>query len=90
MAITRKPQSKAAPSVDIDALINKGGTIAQAGQGTPDAEQESDTSAFTLRVPKALLRDVDAHLKKKPIKTQRQYWILEAVMEKLERERSSR
>ncbi len=56
--------------------------------GAQDApgEAENGTAAFTLRMPKELRRRLDAHLKGKPIKTDRQFFILQAVVEKLERE----
>lgn len=88
MAIARKPQAKPqaqSPSVDVDALIAKGGSVAR-----PEAvEAQSDddgVGSFTLRVPKTLLSQIKQQLKAKPIKTDRQRWILEAIVEKLERD----
>lgn len=86
MAIARKPQTKSetpAASVDVDALIAKGGSVSQT---TTQDSTKDEYGAFTLRVPKKLLSQLDAHRKSKPLKTQRQYWILEAIVEKLERE----
>ncbi len=89
MAIARKPTRRdgQGSGVDIDALINKGGSVAASPHpnGEPDAE---DDAAFTLRMPRKLLQSLDAHLKTKPIKMPRQFWILEAILEKLERERT--
>lgn len=79
-----KPQHNSSAPVDVDALIAKGGSIAQ-----PDVlakEEAKDTAAFTFRIPTDLLGTLDEHLKKRPIKTARQYWILEAIVEKLEKE----
>lgn len=87
MALSRKPIRTDGQSsgVDIDALINKGGSVATE---VPPVDEAHDDAAFTLRVPRKLLQRLDAHLKNKPIKTPRQFWILEAVLEKLERESS--
>lgn len=86
MPITRKPKPiKAAEpnAVDVDALIAKGGSVAQA----PAAEAASkDMISFTLRVPKHILDTLDDRLKKQPYKVPRQQWILEAIVQRLERE----
>ena len=84
MAIARKPKSQNAsmPPVDVDALIAKGGSIA-----TPEPTHEPKaTTSFTLRVPGEILTALDEHIKKSPYKVPRQQWILEAIMQRLERE----
>lgn len=80
MAIARKPKStkKGKQDVDVDALISKGGSVA--------TETTNKTTAFTMRLPGDLLRRVDAAVKKRPLKTPRHTWVLEAILEKLERE----
>ena len=84
MAITRKPSSAKRPSdgIDVDALINKGGTPASQ---VADKPQEG-TVAVILRVPSEMLEQIDVSVKSRPIRTPRHTWLLEAVHEKLSRE----
>lgn len=80
MAVARKPKAlkNGKQDVDIDALINKGGSVA--------TDAEPKTTAFTIRLPGDLLQRVDTAVKKRPLKTPRHTWVLEAILEKLERE----
>lgn len=80
VAITKKPKPQAASAgVDIDALINKGGSVA--GEARPTAP-----SSVILRLPADIIGRVDQAVKARRIKTPRHTWLLEAVVEKLERE----
>jgi len=84
MAISRKPKrtgSDATKRVDVDALIRKGGSVAGKNGG-----QERDAVPVILRVPEDILEKVDASVQARRIKTPRHTWLLEAVLEKLERE----
>ena len=84
MAISRKPKQSsnaAAKHVDVDALISKGGSVAGKNAG-----QEKDTVPVILRVPEDILRKVDASVQARRLKTPRHTWLLEAVLEKLEKE----
>lgn len=84
MAISRKPRQSsgaAAKHVDVDALINKGGSV-----GGKNGAQERDTVPVILRVPEDILQKVDASVQGRRLKTPRHTWLLEAVLEKLERE----
>lgn len=84
MAISRKPKqssSAATKAVDVDALINKGGSV-----GGKNGGQERETVPVILRVPEDILEKVDASVQARRIKTPRHTWLLEAVLEKLERE----
>lgn len=84
MAISRKPKqssSTVAKHVDVNALINKGGSV-----GGKNGGQERDTVPVILRVPEDILEKVDASVQARRIKTPRHTWLLEAVLEKLERE----
>jgi hypothetical protein len=86
MAISRKPKqssSTATKQVDVDALIKKGGSVAG-----KNGVQEKDTLPVILRVPEDILARVDASVQSRRIKTPRHTWLLEAVLEKLEREPS--
>jgi hypothetical protein len=82
MAISRKPQRSASSSVDVDALINRGGSP------SPDAEsrEKSATTPLLLRVPTDMLEQVESVLKARPVRLPRHTWILEAIHEKLSRE----
>jgi hypothetical protein len=82
MTISRKPKTEqaTAKNVDVDALINKGGSIAQ----RQDAELKE--KPVILRVPEDVLERIDATVKARRIKTPRHTWLLEAVLEKLEKE----
>lgn len=81
MAISRKPQAaaKSRDVVDINALIHKGGSSAseQAREGE---------KPILVRLPSDLLSRIDLSVKRRRIKTPRHTWILEAIVEKLERE----
>jgi hypothetical protein len=78
MAISRKPkpQGQVDTPVDVEALINRGGSIAS----------DSPTATVNLRMPASLVGRIDEALKGHPIKKPRHTWLLEAVIEKLERE----
>jgi ethanolamine utilization microcompartment shell protein EutL len=82
MAITRKPAKPAeAQPVDVDALIRKGGSVA--------AEAETDAgkaAAVVLRIPAEAMARIDQAVQARRVKTPRHTWLLEAVMEKLDRE----
>jgi hypothetical protein len=86
MPITRKPaapKTTQAEAVDVNALIAKGGSVAQA---VPEEADPKEMASFTLRVPKEILATLDDRLKKQPYKVPRQQWILEAIVQRLERE----
>jgi hypothetical protein len=84
MAITRKPKTQptpTAPKVDVDALINKGGSVTRLAAAETDKKQVY----VQLRLPKELVDQIDESLSGRPIKTPRHTWFLEAIHEKLER-----
>lgn len=77
MAVTRKPATlKVQP--DVDALILKGGSVAS-------QRRHDKPASVVLRIPPDLLERVDAALAARPLKVPRHQWLLEAVIEKLER-----
>ncbi len=78
MSVTRKPRAKAP---DVEAIISKGGSVAKR-----DTKSEKGTTPVVLRIPIAMLQEVDQTLEARPIKKPRHTWLLEAVQEKLERE----
>ncbi len=86
MAVTRKPAKKPAPpAVDVEALILKGGSVAGEAEA---AGQTSKTASVVLRIPADLMERVDLAVQARRIKTPRHTWLLEAIMEKLDREQT--
>ncbi len=84
MAITRKPNaSPPRPDPDIDELIRRGGTAP--GQGR-ERDAESEAIAVIVRIPAKMLADIDRSVKARQIRTPRHTWLLEAIVEKLDRE----
>ena len=84
MAVTKKPKPKAtAPVVDVDALIRKGGSIA--AEPSP-ADSGPRAVSLVLRLPAEVAQRIDQAVQTRRVKTPRHTWLLEAVMEKLERE----
>lgn len=87
MAIVRKPKKTetAEPKEQsVMALINKGGSTAASGI---DEEREGDKEiAIILRMPKGTVSRADKARKTRKVKTPRNTWLMEAVIEKLERE----
>jgi len=84
MPITRKPKATVPQEVDVDALISKGGGVAE--RGSQSDRKGSATSPVVLRIPAHLLGRIDEVLASRLLKTPRHTWLLEAVLEKLERE----
>jgi hypothetical protein len=83
MTITRKPKPAVASGpVDVEALINKGGSVAR------QEEQVSDRKEVpvVVRIPSDLLSRIDALVGKRQLKTPRHTWLLEAFLEKAHRE----
>ena len=86
--ITRKPKAGqgANPSAQeekIKAVIFKG--MASPAETTPVAESEQIEQQVKLRLPVSLLQKIDASVKSQRIKTSRHRWLMEAIIEKLER-----
>ncbi len=85
MAISRKPKTseKQVKEQNINALINKGGSIAKENS---DGGKQPGGKPILIRVPAEALQKIDEIVSAKKIKTPRHTWLLEAVFEKLERE----
>lgn len=86
--ITRKPtvgKVGAQPPEEehINALIFKG--MAPPAEVTPSHEEEDEEQQVKLRLPLSLLKKVDSAVKAQPIKTSRHRWLMEAIVEKLEK-----
>ncbi|KZZ28784.1 hypothetical protein A3753_11980 [Sulfitobacter sp. HI0082] len=50
-------------------------------------EADEEVAALTVRVPRALVSDIDQERKARAVRVPRNTWILEAVVEKLDREK---
>lgn len=83
MAVTKKPKKEevaANKAVNVTTLINKGGSVAVAPN---DLEKEQ---AFPLRVQRKTFLRVDAALKARRVRTSRNTWINEAILDLLDKE----
>lgn len=89
MAITRKPAKPVEPApVDVEALIRKGGSVAGEGDAGGKAARPGKAASVILRVPADVMERVDRAVQARRIKTPRHTWLLEAIMEKLDREQT--
>jgi hypothetical protein len=88
MAISRRPKPTlvtTAPAVDVDALINKGGSVARS-EAEPAPSSVSKPAPVVLRMPPDVLARIDQAVEARRVKVPRHTWLMEAVIEKLERE----
>jgi hypothetical protein len=87
MALTRRPKPPAAAAtagaVDIDALISKGGSVARVAEPAPPPKKPAPV---VLRMPPDVLVRIDQAVEARRVKVPRHTWLMEAVVEKLERE----
>lgn len=79
MAIGRKaskntPDQKSS-GVDVDALIEKGGSHAGGEEKAP----VDDIQKITVRLPTNLVREIDEAIAKRPISISRNQWLAEAA-----------
>jgi uncharacterized membrane protein len=80
MPIAKKPiQDEETSESQINAVISKGGSIAK--------QDKAGNQKILIRIPNHLLDRVDRDLTSQPLKTPRNTWILEAILEKLERQK---
>ena len=86
MAVTRKPidgQAPEGPLQDDPAFqqyLRKGGSAAK-----PQQEPPKDVR-FTLHIPGPLCQELDQLREARPLKISRHQWVLEAILEKIQRE----
>ena len=84
MAVSRKPANDTKPSTEekaLQAYIQGGGSTAKTEQ--PPAAHEIRQS---VSIPDRICQDIDNLRLNRMIKTSRSRWILEAVIEKIERD----
>jgi hypothetical protein len=88
MAVTRKPKDEQAPQGPLQddpafqQYLQKGGSAAKSQQETPKDVR------FTLQIPGPMCQDLDQLRQARPIKISRHQWVLEAILEKIQRERT--
>ena len=85
MAITAKPKQTSTPGVDVDALINRGGSVA-APEKTKNEDLSETVQKVLLRVPGDILKSMDAQIKARRVPTSRNQWILEAIVAQVEKD----
>jgi hypothetical protein len=80
MPIAKKPtQDEKTSQSQINAVISKGGSVAK--------KDKASSQKILIRIPSDLLDQVDTDLGLRPLKTPRNTWILEAILEKLARQK---
>jgi uncharacterized membrane protein len=80
MPIAKKPtQNEETSENRINAVISKGGSVAKT--------DKTRNQKILIRIPNELLDRVDRDLTARPLKTPRNTWILEAILEKLARQK---
>ncbi len=95
MAIRRKPKADAAPEPTLarddaafEAYLKKGGSVAGQGINVQPELPKKDVK-FTLTIPASLCEQLDTLRTALPIKTSRHKWVLESILEKIQRETMS-
>lgn len=84
MTVIRRPKAKSTASeTQIAALIDKGGSSTRDNTVQAPAARNM---AVSLRIPVPLAQRLDTFLQSRMIRVPRQTWILEAIVEKLDRE----
>lgn len=77
MPIAKKPiQDEEKSESQINAVISKGGSVAKT--------DKAGNQKILIRIPNDLLDRIETSLSSRPLKTPRNTWILEAILEKLE------
>ena len=73
------------PRVDVDAIINRGGSVAResAAKTTPASRARK---SVLMNLPVETLDAIASAIASRPVKIPRQTWIEEAIQEKLGRE----
>jgi hypothetical protein len=88
MAVKGLPKTVTTPAPaakdrEIETFIRRGGSTAS------DAPPDVKTKSVLLNVPHDVLADIDRLRADRRLKTPRHTWIMEAIIEKLDRERGS-
>jgi hypothetical protein len=89
MPITRKPPDEPLSEEPLpnqsafDAYLRKGGSAASPEPGGPKDVR------FTLQIPGPLCEQLDQLRSQSPVKTSRHHWVLEAIAQRIQRERGA-
>lgn len=91
MTITKKPvptvtKGQGTPMIattDVDAIINRGGSVVAESRATPT---KSKRKPILIKLDIAVLNQIETAARRRKVKTTRQTWIEEAVIEKLARD----
>ena len=89
MSISKKPKttSSSQSEAEVQALIEKGGSAArQNKKNNSNKKQQKDIVPISLRLPREFSERIETVLEKRALKIPRHTWLLEAIVEKLERE----
>jgi hypothetical protein len=88
MVVRQKPKGIARKPKNVEEFIQEGGSVPQVA--TPQNElDEPDVKGLKLRLTVELLADVDEAVKQRRPAPSRHQWILEAIYEKLERDKTT-
>ncbi|AFY71962.1 hypothetical protein Pse7367_3736 (plasmid) [Thalassoporum mexicanum PCC 7367] len=79
MTIKRKPK-------DVNEFIREGGDVP--AQSSSKEKKSTTETAIKLRLGKDLLDELDEHLASKRVPPSRNKWILQAIVERLDRDKS--
>lgn len=87
MSISKKPKttSSSQSEAEVQALIEKGGSAASQEKKN-NKKQQKDIVPISLRLPREFSERIETVLEKRALKIPRHTWLLEAIVEKLERE----
>ncbi|MEM7756916.1 MAG: hypothetical protein AAF298_02115 [Cyanobacteria bacterium P01_A01_bin.40] len=88
MSISKKPKttSSSQSEAEVQALIEKGGSAARQNKKNSNKKQQKDIVPISLRLPREFSERIETVLEKRALKIPRHTWLLEAIVEKLERE----
>jgi hypothetical protein len=88
MVVRQKSKGIARKPKNVEEFIEEGGSMPQVA--TPQSEtDEPDVKGLKLRLTVELLADVDEAVKQRRPAPSRHQWILEAIYEKLERDKTA-
>ena len=77
-----KPEIQQPSEADVMSIISRGGSVSK----SISAESMTDEARVTLRIPADVLAKVDTVISSRKLKTPRNTWLCEAILEKLESE----
>ena len=88
MALARKPKKKVLSEADIDAVIDKGGTSPAMDTDQCKLDKTDKVHSVKLLLATSHLKEIDNVAQNRKPKISRHLWILEALYERIEREKN--